>query len=98
MALPGWLSSGQQQAVQLATVMVRPRRLLILDEPEQRLDPGARRWLAEVLVTEKARGVALLLATHHTELAEAVADEAIVLLDGAVIGRGTPDHALASLR
>jgi ABC-2 type transport system ATP-binding protein len=95
-ALPGWLSSGQQQALQLAAVLVRPRRLLILDEPEQRLDPAARRWLAGLLVREKARGVALLLATHHTELAEAVADEAIVLLDGTVIGRGTPAQTLAS--
>lgn len=42
-ALPGWLSTGQRQALQLAAVLVRPRRLLILDEPEQRLDPAARR-------------------------------------------------------
>ncbi|MFY9891821.1 MAG: ABC transporter ATP-binding protein [Streptosporangiaceae bacterium] len=97
-ALPGWLSSGLRQALQLAAVLVRPRRLLILDEPEQRLDPKARRWLADVLIREKARGAALLLATHHFELAEAVADEAIVLLDGAVIGRGTPAAALAALR
>jgi ABC-2 type transport system ATP-binding protein len=97
-ALPGWLSSGQRQALQLAAVLVRPRRLLILDEPEQRLDPKARRWLADVLVREKARGAALLLATHHFELAEAVADEVIVLLDGAVIGRGTPAEAAVVLR
>jgi ABC-2 type transport system ATP-binding protein len=95
-ALPGSLSSGQRQALQLAAVLVRPRRLLILDEPEQRLDPAARRWLADVLEQEKARGVGLLLATHHVELAEAVADEAMVLLDGKVIGRGTPREALGS--
>lgn len=97
-ALPGSLSSGQRQALQLAAVLVRPRRLLILDEPEQRLDPDARRWLAGLLTTEKSRGAAVLLATHHVELAEAVADEAIVLLDGAVIGRGAPAQALSSLR
>jgi ABC-type multidrug transport system ATPase subunit len=97
-ALPTWLSSGQRQALQLAAVMVRPRRLMILDEPEQRLDPAARRWLADVLVGEKERGTAVLLATHHVELAEAVADEAVVLLDGAVIDRGAPARALASLR
>jgi ABC-2 type transport system ATP-binding protein len=96
-ALPGWLSSGQRQALQLAAVLVRPSRLLILDEPEQRLDPGARRWLGELLSREKARGAALLLATHHVELAEAVADEAIVLLDGAVTGRGTPSRVLTAL-
>jgi ABC-2 type transport system ATP-binding protein len=97
-ALPGSLSSGQRQALQLAAVLVRPRQLLILDEPEQRLDPGARRWLAVLLAREKQRGAALLLATHHVELAEAVADEAMVLLDGEVIGKGTPREALGSLR
>ena len=45
-ALPGSLSSGQRQALYLAAVLVRPRRLMVLDEPEQRLDPAARRWLA----------------------------------------------------
>jgi ABC-2 type transport system ATP-binding protein len=97
-ALPGSLSSGQRQALQLAAVLVRPRRLLVLDEPEQRLDPAARRWLASLLDREKARGTAVLLATHHVELAETAADEAIVLLDGDVIGRGTPAEALGSLR
>jgi ABC-2 type transport system ATP-binding protein len=97
-ALPGSLSSGQRQALQLAAVLVRPRRVLILDEPEQRLDPGARKWLAGLLVREKADGAAVLLATHHVELAEAVADEAVVLLDGEVIGRGAPDQALARIQ
>ena len=48
-ALPGSLSSGQLQALQLATVLVRPLRLMVLDEPEQRLDPAARRWLGGLL-------------------------------------------------
>jgi ABC-2 type transport system ATP-binding protein len=96
-ALPGSLSSGQRQALQLAAVLVRPRRLLILDEPEQRLDPGARRWLAGLLQREKASGAAVLLATHHVELAEAVADQVIVLLDGEVVARGPAADALAGL-
>ena len=97
-ALPGALSSGQRQALQLAAVLVRPRRLLVLDEPEQRLDPAARRWLAGLLGTEKAAGAALLVATHHAELATAVADHVIVLADGAVIAEGTPAVALAAAR
>ncbi len=95
-ALPGSLSSGQRQALQLAAVLVRPKRLMILDEPEQRLDPGARQWLAELLVAQKTAGTALLLATHHLELAEAVADEVIVLDDGQVIARGAPQEALST--
>ena len=97
-ALPGSLSSGQLQALQLATVLVRPRRLLVLDEPEQRLDPAARRWLGGLLHGEKDAGAALLIATHHTELAAAVADHVIVLSDGAVTAEGPPDVTLAALR
>jgi ABC-2 type transport system ATP-binding protein len=97
-ALPGSLSSGQLQALQLATVLVRPLRLMVLDEPEQRLDPAARRWLGGLLHEEKEAGAAVLLATHHTELAAAVADHVIVLTDGAVTAEGPPDVTLAALR
>ncbi len=96
-ALPGALSSGQRQALHLAAVLVRPRRLLVLDEPEQRLDPAARRWLAGLLTAEKKAGAAVLMATHHTDLATSVADHVVVLSDGAVIGRGTPGEALAAI-
>lgn len=92
-ALPWSLSSGQTQALHLAALLVRPRRLLVLDEPEQRLDPDARGWLAGLLATEKRSGRALLIATHHSELAGAVADEEITLEDGAVTRRGTPQSA-----
>lgn len=97
-ALPGSLSSGQSQALMLATVLVRPRGLIVLDEPEQHLDPAARRWLAGLLLAEKQAGTALLVATHHTELASAVADHVIVLSDGAVVSQGTPDTALEAIR
>jgi ABC-2 type transport system ATP-binding protein len=76
-------------------VLVRPRRLMVLDEPEQRLDPAARRWLAGLLSAQKQAGAAILMATHHTELAAAVADHVVVLSDGVVIGQGTPDAALS---
>jgi ABC-2 type transport system ATP-binding protein len=97
-ALPGSLSSGQRQALHLAAVLVRPRQLLVLDEPEQRLDPAARRWLAGLLAAQTRAGTAVLIATHHTELAASAADQVIVLSDGAVIARGTPDEALAAIQ
>jgi ABC-2 type transport system ATP-binding protein len=97
-ALPGSLSSGQRQALHLAAVLVRPRRLMVLDEPEQRLDPAARRWLAGLLVTQKQAGATVLMATHHAELATAAADHVIVLRDGEVIGRGEPGSALAAVQ
>jgi ABC-2 type transport system ATP-binding protein len=95
-ALPGALSSGQLQSLLLAAALVRPRDLLLLDEPEQRLDPDARRRLAELINAETDNGVGVLLVTHHGELARAVADRVMVLRDGRLIANGRPDKVLAT--
>ncbi|WP_431683603.1 ABC transporter ATP-binding protein [Kitasatospora sp. KL5] len=93
-ALTSALSSGQMQSLLLACALVRPRDLLLLDEPEQRLDPGARRRLADLLKAELADGVAVLLVTHDAGLALAVADRVVVLEEGAVVRQGVPEEVL----
>jgi ABC-type multidrug transport system ATPase subunit len=93
-SLPSALSSGQMQAMLLAAALVRPRDLLVLDEPEQRLDPSARSHLADRLAAERSDGVAVLVATHHTELALAVADRVVLLDDGKVVAQGPPATVL----
>jgi ABC-2 type transport system ATP-binding protein len=70
--LPGTLSSGQRRRLALASAFVRPRRLLVLDEPEQRLDTAGLDWLAERLAREKADGLGVLLASHSPQLVEAI--------------------------
>jgi heme ABC exporter ATP-binding subunit CcmA len=77
--LPATLSSGQRRRLALASCFVRPRRLLLLDEPEQRLDTAGRGWLADRLRAEKAAGHAVLLASHDPDLVAAVADDTLVL-------------------
>lgn len=77
-ALPGQLSSGQRRRVLLASAFVRPRSLLVLDEPEQRLDAGMRRLIADWLEAEAAEGGGVVLATHDPALA-AIAHEALVI-------------------
>jgi ABC-type multidrug transport system ATPase subunit len=72
--LPVTLSSGQRRRLALASCFVRPRRLLVLDEPEQRLDVRGQAWLADRLRREKTAGTAVLMASHDAELIEAVAD------------------------
>lgn len=70
--LPGTLSSGQRRRLALATGFVRPRKLLILDEPEQRLDVEGVQWLGQRLKQERARGLAIVMASHEPSLVEAV--------------------------
>lgn len=80
-AIPTALSSGQRRRLLLAAGLVRPRSVLVLDEPEQRLDAAMRRRLADRLVAEKAAGGAVLLATHDAELLGVVADAAVLVGD-----------------
>ena len=62
---PGTLSSGQRRRLALATAFVRPRKLLILDEPEQRLDTEGVAWLANRLKSERQQGLAIVFASHE---------------------------------
>ncbi|WGY02957.1 ABC transporter ATP-binding protein [Nocardioides sp. QY071] len=77
--LPTSLSSGQRRRLALASAFVRPRRLLVLDEPEQRLDQDGLAWLAERLLAEKAAGLAIVLASHAPALVDAIADDVVSL-------------------
>jgi len=70
--LPGTLSSGQRRRLALATAFVRPRQLLVLDEPEQRLDVEGVEWLGRRLKEEKDAGLAIVMASHEPSLVEAV--------------------------
>ena len=75
--LPGTLSSGQRRRLALATAFVRPRKLLILDEPEQRLDVEGVEWLANRLKAEREAGLAIIMASHEPMLVDAVSTRTI---------------------
>lgn len=70
--LPGTLSSGQRRRLALATAFVRPKKLLVLDEPEQRLDQEGIDWLGKRLRHERDTGLAIVMASHEPSLVRAV--------------------------
>jgi ABC-type multidrug transport system ATPase subunit len=78
--LPGTLSSGQRRRLALATAFVRPRKLLVLDEPEQRLDVEGVAWLADRLVAERKNGLAIVMASHEPHLVATVATRTVQLV------------------
>ena len=69
-AIPPSLSSGQKQRLTLALVLIRPSSLLILDEPEQRLDPDGRVMVAGLLGEYVKNGGSILMASHDDVFAE----------------------------
>ncbi|PNY81434.1 phosphonate C-P lyase system protein PhnL [Deinococcus koreensis] len=66
-AYPSTFSGGEQQKVNLARALIRPARLLLLDEPTASLDAPARSALRARLAQLKAGGTALLGVFHHPE-------------------------------
>lgn len=77
---PHELSSGQSQLFRLALTLFRPARLLILDEPEQRLDTDKRAMLGRLLLERIAAGTTIVMASHDPTLTEMVADHVIHLV------------------
>ena len=70
--LPSTLSSGQRRRLALATAFVRPKRLLVLDEPEQRLDVEGIEWLGQRLRHDVDEGLAIVMASHEPSLVKAL--------------------------
>jgi ABC-type multidrug transport system ATPase subunit len=80
-ALPSALSSGQRRRLALAGALVRPARLLVLDEPERRLDASMRRTLAGRLRALAAAGTTVLFASHDPALIASLADRVLLIGD-----------------
>lgn len=78
-AYPTTFSGGEQQKVNLARALIRPRRLLLLDEPTASLDRETRAALVARLAELKAQGVAMIGVFHHVEDAAHLIDDTITL-------------------
>lgn len=85
----GKLSGGQQRRVQFALAICAKVEILFLDEPTVGLDIQAREALWRTLRTLVAQGCAVVLTTHYLEEAEALADQVMVIANGAVIAQGS---------
>jgi ABC-type Fe3+/spermidine/putrescine transport system ATPase subunit/ABC-type sulfate transport system permease component len=93
---PQALSLGQQQRVALARALVRPARLLLLDEPFSALDAPLRSALRqEMLALQNEFGTTTILVTHDPAEAALLADELLVLEGGRVLQSG-PTEAVFS--
>jgi ABC-2 type transport system ATP-binding protein len=93
-ARPGTLSRGMRQKVGLGCALIRPHRLLVLDEPVVGLDPASQQTLRELLLEAKAAGVAVMFTTHQLAFARGIADRALVLADGVVVADGPYDEVI----
>ena len=87
------ISGGERQRLALARLLLAERRLLVLDEPTEHLDPQAADALTDDLLTVTA-GRSTLLITHRLHGLDRV-DRVVVLIAGQVRAVGTHAELVA---
>jgi ABC-2 type transport system ATP-binding protein len=85
----GGFSKGMQQRLGLAVALVARPDLVVLDEPTSALDPLGRADVRDIVLSLKARGVAVLLNSHLIGEVERVCDRVVILDRGQVAASGS---------
>jgi ABC-type Mn2+/Zn2+ transport system ATPase subunit len=89
----GELSGGQRQRVVLARALVRPSRVMLLDEPLTGVDPASADAILATIAARRADGAAILMATHDLSEAARTCDR-LLLLNGRVVAYGPAERTL----
>jgi iron complex transport system ATP-binding protein len=90
------LSGGERQRARLARALAQEPEALALDEPTASLDVAHEMEIWEILREEASRGRAVLLTTHHLNLAARYADRLVLLHRGRVAATGRPAEVLVA--
>ena len=92
------LSGGELKRIEIATVLAKGSALSVFDEPEAGIDLWSFQNLIEVFenMRNKIQGSSILIISHQERILN-IADEVIVLKDGALSAVGTRDEILPGL-
>ena len=86
------LSKGTKEKVQLILVMCRNAKLYLLDEPIGGVDPAARDYILNTIITTYNPDASVVISTHLISDIEKVLDEAIFINNGQIVLHDTVDN------
>jgi ABC-2 type transport system ATP-binding protein len=82
-------SLGMRQRLGLAQVMLRPRRLLVLDEPTNGMDPQGTREIRHLVHELASEGSTIFLSSHLLSEVEQICTHVAVMSLGKLLAQGT---------
>lgn len=88
------LSGGEWQRVRVARALAQEPRVLLLDEPTASLDVRHEMEVFELVRGLASGGLAVLVVTHHVNLAARFADRLLLLDRGSTVAFGHPADVL----
>ncbi|MBI4545492.1 MAG: heme ABC exporter ATP-binding protein CcmA [Gemmatimonadetes bacterium] len=80
-----YFSAGMRRRLALARLLLRPGRLVLLDEPYASFDPEGVERVNRLVREQRAHGGAVILATHDLARAAEVADRMVELVAGRLL-------------
>ncbi len=79
------MSKGTKEKVQLILVMSREAQLYLLDEPIGGVDPAARDYILDTIITNYNEEAAILLSTHLISDIEKILDQILFIKEGQIV-------------
>lgn len=89
-------SLGMKQRLALAAALLRPRELIVLDEPTNGLDPQGTREVRDLIRSLAADGTTIFLSSHLLHEVEQVCTHAAVLSRGQILAQGSLDTLMGN--
>ena len=95
---PDQLSGGQQQRAALVRALCTSPTLLLLDEITAALDPELVGEVLEIVRSEAAAGMTMVIATHEMSFAREIATTVCYLHEGRILEQGPPSEIFTAPR
>jgi phospholipid/cholesterol/gamma-HCH transport system ATP-binding protein len=93
---PSELSGGMRKRVGLARALMLEPPILVYDEPTSGLDPLTSRLVDDLIEQMRETfGVTSLVISHDIASCFRIAHQAVLLIRGKIVARGTPDDLVA---
>lgn len=86
------LSKGTKEKVQLILVMSREAQLYLLDEPIGGVDPAARDYILETIISSYNPDATVIISTHLISDVEKVLDHVVFINEGRVVLSSSVDE------